>query len=810
MESEAPPEGGTTSDGVIHSYTDENGQTYYPNLNVSPTASTFTFTPGYYEVEFEGDPEGLRFSTSATVNLSAGDQTIDISDYILVYEFNVEDAADTWYNGQVCYRQADDKYWSSYRLDSSQNTETGRLTCTTTYPRLVEEINESDEAYLIIYSDTALYIMTIKGSSSEYPTIDPSQGATTLDPSTLNKVSLVCDPDAWQIQSVDVGWNDFSFDMYGETLYLPDGTYNFSTVLESENRILINKVDATVSEDCEIKVDQNLENFRDVMITWPTSFNATGSVYCETADGKNVRAGNFLSGSNFKTTDGMNEFTFELKQNDARFVIARDYEVSESAHEITIGDNFTGALEGYYPDEQAQGAEISVSLSDLIDQYGNRLTSLSAFDSPLQGNIVFTDVTDPSRSFTSPVTVQDLYGFKVVLPDEGGIYALTLELSTNGSEAEKPTYTVTFDSQGGSDVASQTVLEGDKVTEPIEPTRTGYTFTGWYTTAECTTKWDFSQAITGNMTLYAGWTASEEPEGPDEPGGTDTPDTPGGTDTPVNPPTGTDHPTYEPEISESENGTIDVYPQKPEAGEEVIITPTPDEGYEVSDVIVTDENGEEIEVTKNDDGSYSYEQPDGEVVIEVVFEEISDTPGTAVEEIFTDIPSDAWYGEAVQYVYDLGLMTGTSDTTFEPATPTTRGMLVAILHRLEGGPDAESGDFSDVADNDWYGLAVSWAAENGIVGGYEDGTFQPNKYITREEMASILYRYCQYKGIDVTVRADLSHYDDAPSDWALEVMQWANAEGLINGRTATTINAQDDTIRAEMAAILQRYIENVL
>ncbi len=175
---------------------------------------------------------------------------------------------------------------------------------------------------------------------------------------------------------------------------------------------------------------------------------------------------------------------------------------------------------------------------------------------------------------------------------------------------------------------------------------------------------------------------------------------------------------------------------------------------------------------------------------------------------FTDVSADDWFYDPVCYVYSQGLMTGTSATTFEPNTPLSRAMLVAVLHRLEGSPQASAGDFSDVADGDWYAQAVNWAASVGVVNGFDDGTFQPNTAITREQLAAILRNYAQYKGLDVTASGDLAHYSDAASvsDWAKESVTWAVGENLISGVTNDTLAPQACATRAQVAAILQRYL----
>ena len=163
----------------------------------------------------------------------------------------------------------------------------------------------------------------------------------------------------------------------------------------------------------------------------------------------------------------------------------------------------------------------------------------------------------------------------------------------------------------------------------------------------------------------------------------------------------------------------------------------------------------------------------------------------------------------VRYAYDKDLMTGTSDTEFSPNLTTTRGMIVSILNRLEDGPTAEAAGFTDVADGDWYADAVNWAASEGIVVGFEDDTFRPNDLITREQLAAIFCNYAEWKGMDISSRADLSNYNDAASvsSWAAETVQWAVAEGLISGMPGDLLAPQGSATRAQVAAILERFLE---
>lgn len=176
---------------------------------------------------------------------------------------------------------------------------------------------------------------------------------------------------------------------------------------------------------------------------------------------------------------------------------------------------------------------------------------------------------------------------------------------------------------------------------------------------------------------------------------------------------------------------------------------------------------------------------------------------------FTDFDPDAWYHEAVDYAVMKGLMNGVASDKFAPNGTTTRAMLVTILHRLEGTPAVSAANpFKDVKANQWYTDAVLWANENGIARGYGNGVFGPMDTLTREQFAAMLQRYAKYKGLDTAKSADLAGYTDAESisAWAVDAMQWANAEGLILGRTETTLVPQGDATRAETAAILMRFI----
>lgn len=256
------------------------------------------------------------------------------------------------------------------------------------------------------------------------------------------------------------------------------------------------------------------------------------------------------------------------------------------------------------------------------------------------------------------------------------------------------------------------------------------------------------------------------------------------------------------------HGTVTVSPEKAQSGQSVTITAKPDEGYKVGTVMVTRVNGGTVSVSDKGDGVYTFTMPNSAVEVQVTFVPVSEWSNP-----FVDVAGGAWYYDAVRYVNENGLMTGTSANTFAPDLTATRSMIVTILYRLEGSPDIENEiwgyPFKDVDANAWYATAVYWARMNGIVAGYSDELFGPDDIITREQMATILYRYAQYKGYDTTAKADLSNYTDAAQvgSWAADAIHWANAEGLVSGTSSTTLSPQGSATRSQVAMILTRFCE---
>lgn len=232
----------------------------------------------------------------------------------------------------------------------------------------------------------------------------------------------------------------------------------------------------------------------------------------------------------------------------------------------------------------------------------------------------------------------------------------------------------------------------------------------------------------------------------------------------------------------------------------VTIYVSPDKGYELDTLKVYDAWGNRISVYSDYHGDYYFAMPNRDVTVYASFREVQYGH-------FTDVPTDSWYYDAVYYVYNHDIMDGIGNRTFNPYGDLSRAMIVTTLYRLEGEPGVRtSGSFRDVPDNTWYSSAVEWAAKEGIVKGYGKKTFKPSESVTVEQLAAILQRYADYKGYDIDETVRL-YADAVVSQWAVNNVRWAAAEGLL--RDGRSTNGTLVATRAEIAYALYGFMVNV-
>ena len=269
--------------------------------------------------------------------------------------------------------------------------------------------------------------------------------------------------------------------------------------------------------------------------------------------------------------------------------------------------------------------------------------------------------------------------------------------------------------------------------------------------------------------------------------------------------------TYKVTTSAVNNGGVNASPSNAAKGKTVTITLSPDKGYKLDKLTVTDGSGKTVSTTKKSDTVYTFTMPASQVKVNVSYVK-EDSAVTEPTTGFSDVAASAWYADAVKYAVDKGMMNGVGNGKFAPDGTTSRGMIVTVLYRLEGEPAVSAASFSDVAADAYYTKAVAWASANGIVTGYGNGKFGPNDAITREQFAAILYRYAQYKKYDVSVgeNTNILSYNDAQSvsSYAVPAIQWACGAGVMNGSSGY-LTPKSGATRAQAAQLLMNFCENV-
>ena len=338
-------------------------------------------------------------------------------------------------------------------------------------------------------------------------------------------------------------------------------------------------------------------------------------------------------------------------------------------------------------------------------------------------------------------------------------------------------FIVTFDGNGGTPSVGSMTTTDQKLTSLPSASRSGsYSFDGWYTKKSGGTKITTDTVFSANTTVYAHWTYTSGGGGGYNPPVTYYTlrfETGGGSDIPS--------------VRETYNAYIDLTQYVPTWRGHTFI------GWYSERGLINKVSG--VYLTKDMTVYAGWR--------------VDENPNTGANP-FTDVSEKDWFYGDVMFVYENGLMLGTSKTLFSPHGTATRGMMATILWRMEGSPVPKGkNSFTDVEAGKWYADAITWTAENGIFAGYGKDKFGPDDPITREQLAAIFYRYADYKGYDLTVKGNLDTFKDADkiTDYAKTAMQWAVGSGLVKGKSGNLLDPQGTATRAEIAAMLHRFIE---
>ena len=581
-------------------------------------------------------------------------------------------------------------------------------------------------------------------------------------------------PDATGI-TVSSGKN-FTIDFGGHT-YTLSGPGAGSTNTETNGFQLLK--DSTITfKNGTIRITENATNIKRIIQNYANLTLEDMHIYAENQVGGEDYALSFNCGSiSFKgdtdiITSDKNTIAF-----DVCYWEAGGYTEGVT---VTFDETYTGTINGkiIYDSTDSKKAKLTIHGTGYIG-------AVDTSDSTTNG----TSITVSGGSFGESVAqyVADALNYEA---NANGIYtyhktldeALAVSDTVSSVEAAKDgANAVTVTVKNGNDETKITLKKNDTYKLPTLPNQGYNRFQGWRSSVNGEV-YPGGQEVTisADTTFTAQWSYIP----------------------PANP-------NYKITIGDMENGTVTANPTAAKAGATVTLTPVPDEGYALSTLTVTDRFGDAVRVTEQADGTYTFTMPNGQVTVTATFVQVEEPAPT---EPFVDVAEGDWFYDAVVYAYQNELMDGVGGNRFAPNSETTRAQLVTILYRLEGQP-AVSGDlpFTDVESGTWYTDAILWAAQNNIVNGVSDTEFAPGDDLTRQQLVTILYRYAEAKGYDVSASADLSGYPDAGQvqDYARPAMAWAVAENIIQGMEDGTLKPAGNASRAQIATILMRFCEDV-
>lgn len=435
-------------------------------------------------------------------------------------------------------------------------------------------------------------------------------------------------------------------------------------------------------------------------------------------------------------------------------------------YNMTVNENYTLDMKGYPLTISsslnfAKDANLTVKNASRVDATGVTISGGSYYCPVNVGN---AEGVITGGSFYGPVTVKKISDGTSAYISGGTFYD-----ELKGSYITKGCI-VTF-MNGSSQYAMQVVK--DKASAPDTPVKSGYRFVGWY---NGNAKWDFDTPVTENLTLTAKWEKIH----------TSAPSAP----------------RYDVAVSDGAHGSVTVSPKAASKGSTVTVTVTPDKGYALETLTVTDKNGSALDLTDKGGGQYTFTMPSGPVTVTATFMD-----DNTMLNFFVDVPAGAYYYDAVLWAAEGGIVTGTDAVHFSPDASCTRAQLVTFLWRAAGSPVVNYAmNFTDVDSGAYYAEAVRWAASEKVVEGTTAETFAPDAAVTRAQVVTMLYRFAKAQGMDTTQGGmairEFDDFDAVPA-YALEAMDWAVNAGVLKGDNNRLL-PQDNCTRAQIVTMLYR------
>ena len=633
-------------------------------------------------------------------------------------------------------------------------------------------INKSDETV----STSASYTVTV-GADLALTPVFTAQNGKTVTVTAENGGSV-----DWEVDGVD-GDTDIVYP--GETLKITATPNDGKMVAGWEINGVYDGNDYSREKTFAYK-DLSDSNTISVSFKAVTYFTvAFAANITATADGESISTGaDVAAGSKMTFTYSNNADTsvrvIKWKNGETEYPLTKQLVIDSlmSALDISVE---TGDLEFCTVTDESENSEhYTVDVSGAYEENGSyaKNSAVTITVTPKEGCKI-TKVECSAADFTT---------------DESGVWTGTIDKLTGDTtftvtaepkDAPKPPvkHTITFNANGGS-VSPETMEtdENGKLSALPTPTRDGCTFDGWYDAKDGGSKVPADKIYTESTTIYAHWTKNSSGGGSSGGGGG------GGVSTPTYSVTAPD---------KTENGKVTISPKNASEGTEVTVKVTPDSGYALEGLTVTDKDGKKLKLTDKGSGIYTFTMPAGKVTVEAGFRADAAEPVNP----FVDVSGGAYYEDAVLWAVREGITSGTTATTFSPGASCTRAQIVTFLWRAAGSPKASgSNPFRDVSADTYYYDAVLWAVENGITSGISADAFAPDAMVTRAQTVTFLYR-----AAGSPAAASGSSFSDVSGNaYYADAVSWAVEKGITSGTAAAAFSPDADCTRAQIVTFLYR------
>ena len=639
-------------------------------------------------------------------------------------------------------------------------------------------INESDETV----STSASYTVTV-GADLALTPVFTAQNGKTVTVTAENGGSV-----NWEVDGVD-GDTDIVYP--GETLKITATPNDGKMVAGWDINGVYDGNDYSREKTFAYK---DLEATNDISVSFKavTYFTvAFAENITATADGASISTGaDVAAGSKMTFTYSNNDDTsvrvIQWKNGETEYPLTKQLVIDSlmSALDISVE---TGELSFFNVD--VEGEHFTSSITGIYEENGSYAAGSSV-------TIKLTPETDVR------ITKVDCTGADISQDEDTGIWTAVIERLdgnvtckvTTESTAAPPAvtkFTVTFNANGGS-VSPETMEtdENGKLSELPTPTRDGCTFDGWYDAKDGGSKVSADKIYTESTTIYAHWTKNSSGGGTSGGGSSGGGSSGGGG--------GVSTPTYSVTAPDkTENGKVTISPKNASEGTEVTVKVTPDSGYALEGLTVTDKDGKKLKLTDKGSGIYTFTMPAGKVTVEAGFRADAAEPVNP----FVDVSGGSYYEDAVLWAVREGITSGTTATTFSPGASCTRAQMVTFLWRAAGSPKASgSNPFRDVSADTYYYDAVLWAVENGITSGISADAFAPDAMVTRAQTVTFLYR-----AAGSPAAAPGSSFSDVSGNaYYADAVSWAVEKGITSGTAAAAFSPDADCTRAQIVTFLYR------